>query len=364
MHNFTKIFLSGLLLLTLSSLWAQNDRGTLHGSFQMDAQIYQEDTVIEAIIPDEKIGMNAFLELNYTYKNFEAGMRYEAFMPPLQGYDPRFEGHGIPYRYVKYKNEHFEITAGNFYEQFGSGMILRSYQEWGLGFDNSIDGVRVKSNFKGISITGLAGLQRSFWGYGEGQIRGADAQIHLNQLVKKWESAKTQVMIGGSFVSRYQPDLDPIFNLPANVGAWSGRFNIYHGNHSLTAEGAYKINDPTTVNNMIYKDGNAVLLTYRFSTRGIGFSLQAKRVDNMDFRSDRTASGFNLPLNYIPAMTAQHTYTMPAYYPYATQPNGEMGLQATLLYKFKKKSFFGRKIRNRVGVELLHCASHRQTSIE
>lgn len=344
MKKLALIFPIAILIAISPKIYGQNENsGTLHGSFQVDAQLYQEDTIIGAIIPDEKMGVNTFLDLIYTNKNFETGIRYEAYMPPLQGFDPRYKGHGIPYRYAKYTNNQFEITAGNFYEQFGSGMILRSYQEWNLGFDNSIDGMRVKANFKGLRLVGLVGKQRSFWGLGDGLIRGFDGELHVNQFFKKFADAKTQVILGGSFVSRYQQDLDPIYILPANVGSYSGRFSIYRGNSSLMAEAAYKINDPNATNNMIYKDGHSVLLTYRYSQKGFGFSLQAKRVDNMDFRSDRNATGFNLPINYIPSMTAQHAYTLPAYYPYATQANGEMGLQTNILYKFKKKSFLGGK---------------------
>ncbi|MBN2745958.1 MAG: hypothetical protein JXR34_04465 [Bacteroidales bacterium] len=355
MTKFIGIIAIVAFLVSTKSLYSQSEGGTLHGSFQVDAQLYQEDTIIGATIPDEKMGVNSFLDLIYTYKNFEAGVRYEAFMPPLQGFDPRYKGHGIPYRYAKYTNKQFELTAGNFYEQFGSGMILRAYQEWNLGFDNSIDGIRVKANFPGIRITGLVGKQRSFWGKGDGLVRGIDAEIHLNQAFKRFNDKKTQVFVGGNFVSRYQQDLDPIYILPANVGAYSGRLNIYRGNWVLLTEAGYKINDPNATNNMIYKDGHAVLLTLSYSKKGFGASLQAKRVDNMDFRSDRTATGFNLPINYIPAMTAQHAYTMPAYYPYATQANGEMGLQATIQYKVKKKSVLGGK--TGMGLELNYSIS-------
>jgi len=339
--------------LTLSiiffSLWAIEGKsqdilgGSVHGSFQFDGQYYNEDTLIGASRPDEKMAGNAFLNVIYTNKDFEAGVRYEAFMPPLMGFDPRYNGSGFAYRYAKYTKKHFEITAGNFYEQFGSGMILRAYQEWNLGFDNSIDGVRARATFPGIRITGLIGKQRSFWGKGDGLIRGIDAEFQLNDIFKSMAESNTRYVLGANFVSRYQQDLDPLYKLPANVGAYSGRLAIYHGNFNFNAEAGYKINDPNTTNNMIYKDGNAVVVSFGYSRRGLGFTLQAKRVDNMDFRSDRNASGFNLPIGYIPAMTAQHAYTLPAYYPYATQPNGEMGLQANLIYKFKKKSALGGK---------------------
>lgn len=331
----------GIILLS-QNISAQNG-GSIHGNFQFDGQYYNEDTIIGADRPDEKYGAQGFLNLIYTNRNFEAGMRYEAYMPQLQGFDTRYKNHGIANRYVKYNNEHFDITAGNFYEQFGSGMILRAYQEWNLGFDNSIDGLRAIATFNGITVKGLVGKQRSFWGTGEGIIRGFDAELVLNDAFKPLADLKTRIVLGGNFVSRYQQDLDPLYILPANVGAYSGRMALYHGNFNFNAEAGYKINDPNASNNMIYKPGNAVVLAFGYSKRGLGFTLQAKRVDNMDFRSDRTATGFSLPINYIPAMTTQHAYTLPAFYPYATQPNGEMGLQANLVFKLKKKSFLGGK---------------------
>ena len=36
------------------------------------------------------------------------------------------------------------ITAGNYYEQLGSGLIFRSYEDKGLGIDNAMDGFRLK----------------------------------------------------------------------------------------------------------------------------------------------------------------------------------------------------------------------------
>jgi hypothetical protein len=150
-------FVLPALMFMWQSASSQNNilGGSVHGSFQFDGNYYNEDTLIGAHRPDEKIGANGFLNVIYTNKDFEAGVRYELYQPPIMGFDPRYKGQGIPYRYVKYTKKNFEITAGNFYEQFGSGMVLRSYQEWNLGFDNSIDGLRVKAFFPGIIIKGL-----------------------------------------------------------------------------------------------------------------------------------------------------------------------------------------------------------------
>ena len=315
--------------------------GQVHGSFQTDAQYYQKDSAIGADEIPEGMAINAFLEMRYTNKGFEAGMRYELFMPPLQGYDSRWKGNGFGYRYLRYSNERVDITAGNFYEQFGSGMILRGYQEWNLGFDNSLDGVRVKYKMKVLTITGLVAKQRLYWDLGPGIVRGIDGQLSVNDLFKSMSDSKTRVFLGGSFVSRYQIDQNPIYNLPENVGAYAGRFQLYHGGFNFKMEMAKKINDPNATNNFIYKDGDAIMAELGYSRKGMGFTLQLNRSDNMDYRSSRTATGFDSHIGYIPAMTRQHSYSLPAMYPYASQTNGQMGLQATLIYKLKKKTTLG-----------------------
>ena len=212
MKKYKIIFLIGSFLIIHQFAKAQNTilGGQIHGTFQLDAQGYVEDTVIGAKKIAQGAAINTFLDVIYTSGDFEAGMRYESFTPPLQGFDPRWEGSGIPYRYAKYTKENFEITAGNYYEQFGSGMILRSYQDWNLGFDNSIDGIRVKYKSKGFVLKGILGKQRYFWDKGNGLIRGLDADLSINEAFKKLENMKTKFFLGGSLVSKYQIDQDPI----------------------------------------------------------------------------------------------------------------------------------------------------------
>lgn len=340
MKYLNKLVLLLLVLVVsgvLNNVYSQNfSGGNVRGSFQMDFQTYKEDTLIGAEMPDEKMGMNAFLNVIYTNNNFETGVRYESYMPPMLGFDPRYEGSGIAHKYVKYRLEDFEFTAGNFYEQFGSGMILRSYQEWNLGFDNAFNGFRVKYSTNLLTVKALIGKQRSYWSYGDGLVRGVDVELSVNDLFEKLKTSRTRIRLGGNFVSKFEEDLDPLYKLPENVAAGSGRFSVFRGGFNAKGEFGYKINDPNASNGIICKDGHAALFQVGYSTRGFGVNLQAKRADNMDFRSERSATGFDLPINYIPSITKQHAYSMPAMYPNATQANGETGAQLTVFYKLKK----------------------------
>ena len=86
----------------------------------------------------------------------------------------------------------------------------------------------------------------------------------------------TRVIIGGSFVSKYQKDEDPIYNLPENIGAYAGRLSILHKGLNLSGEYAYKINDPSSDNGYITKYGDALLINATYSKKGLGIYLTAK----------------------------------------------------------------------------------------
>ncbi|MFM7774328.1 MAG: DUF6029 family protein [Candidatus Kapaibacterium sp.] len=321
------------------------DDGTVRADFELQAQSYRADSLIGAPKVPERVLTAGFLNLLYTRDNLTVGMRYEAYMNPLQGVDPRYSGSGIPYRFARYVKNDLDVTVGNFYEQFGTGMILRTYEERALGFDNSIDGVRVKTTaVPGITFTGLAGRQRSFFSLGPGLVRGADMDCSLNDMTlfgDGWLGDDIRATIGASFISKYQPANDPLLNLPENVGAWAVRGSITGGPFLLSAEFAHKINDPSLTNENSFNPGEGVFITSTYSQAGLGITLNLKRIDNMDFRSDRTAFGNNLNLNFLPPLTKQHSYRLVTMYPYATQPNGEIGVQAEIVYSFPRNSFLG-----------------------
>ena len=346
---FKSVFFISVTSIFAPSLQGQNfniNAGQIHGNMQIDAQYFVTDTLIGSTQPPEEFLMNAFTNLIYTNGNFSAGIRYEAYLPAIQGYPTGYDGMGIPYRFAEFTSDELTVTAGNFYEQFGSGMILRAYTEPLLGVDNSIDGMRVKYNpAKGIYLKGLVGKQRLYFSKGPGLVRGFDGEININEMMDSaWANKKTKVILGGSFVSKYQDPTSLTYILPANVGSWATRMNIIRGPVNFYAEYVYKINDPSGDNRYIYKPGEGLLTQLNFNKKGLGLSLAAKYIDNMSFRSDRDAKLNDLMINFNPALTKPHTYNLAAtLYPYATQPTGEWAFQGEISYKFKAKTALGGK---------------------
>lgn len=342
------VLLTLILLFLISSISKSQDflsSGRLSGNFQIEAQTYTQDSLIGAAdVPDEQILANSWLNLIYDNGPFNVGIRYEAYLNPLLGFDQRFgNNQGVPFRYFTYSSELIDITAGNYYEQFGSGMLFRSYEDRQLGLDNALDGMRIV--FKpvyGIELTGLIGKQRNFWSQSDGIIRGVNANVFLNDVFQElgydylWS-------FGGSVVSKYQEDLDSRLVLPENVLAYSVRGNVAGPSFSFETELAYKYNDPNETNAYNYNDGLGIIMAGSYFIEGLSLGVNYHWIDNMDFRSDYQASGFELQMSFIPPLTRQHTYRLPTIYPYATQFNGETGLQTEILYQIPKETFFGGK---------------------
>ncbi|MDX2173593.1 MAG: DUF6029 family protein [Bacteroidota bacterium] len=375
MSSLTATFLILLLLNPFKSNGqnSTNDYGSIHGNFQIDAQYYQPDSLIGAPKVPEKMLSNAFGIINYQKGKFSAGVRYEAYNNVMQGFDTRYKGQGITNRFARYQDNLLDITVGNIYEQFGSGLLLRTYYEPGLLFDNSLDGIRVISNpYKGITLKGLVGKQRSFFSLGPGIVRGFDGEVNINEVLDSIaKNVKTKVIIGGSFVSKFQSDANPDFVLPENVGAYGGRINVIREGFNFFAEYVQKENDPGAGNYSFvegkqyysYQKGEAAFISASYGIEGLSLLLQGKRIDNMNFRSDRDATLQNLLINYLPATTKQHTYLMPAYSPYATQPNGEVGGMAELQFKFKKGSALGGKYGTEVTLNFSQASGLKQIGI-
>ena len=325
------------------------------GSFQTDAQYYMLDKGIDITdLNGKQFGINGFGKVNYTNGNFSAGMRFEAYLPELNGFRSELNGLGVANYFATYDNGFIGMTVGDIYDQFGCGFVFRTYEEWSLGMDNALRGARIVLRpTKGVTLKGVYGRQRYYWApYLErnfspddyrGIVRGVDGEWDLNQSIPALNGSKFRMSIGGSFVSKKQYDQSLFFYIPENVGAAAARINLGYGNWSFSTEYAYKINDPSAINNFIYKEGQALLASLSYSQKGFGAVLQVKRVDNMSFKSMYTAKQNDLDINFIPPINMTHTHSLPSMYTYSTQPNGEMAAQLQVNYTIPKGTALGGK---------------------
>ncbi len=345
------------MFFSVMSFSQETDLGTVSGNFQTISQYYNSDTLINAILPDHKMGLNSFANVNYNRGSFSAGIRYESYLNPVEGYPSSFNGTGLGYRYANWKNKLLDVTIGNFYEQYGSGLILRAYEERNLGIDNALDGVKIKyTPHQGVYLKAFAGKQRYIFQdgltNGTGIIRGFDGEINLNELLDSvFSDSKLRITIGGSFVSKFNEDnLTPNFILPKNVGSYGGRIGLRYGKLRFSGEYIVKENDPYPDSqddrfNYIYKNGEGILLNLGYSTKGFAIDFSAKHNDNMLWRSTNVAVGpTDLLVGFVPTLTKQHTYSLAStLYPYATNARGEIAFQSDVIYRIPKKTKIGGK---------------------
>ncbi len=362
---------TSLFLVTSSLLMAQEEeRGfTLSGSLQTDVLFGEEDAAIGATKSENVSQSNTYLDLNLLSKYVDAGGRLEYMRDPLPGFVDNFAGQGLPYFYVTGKLKNVELTAGDFYEQFGSGFVLRAYEERSLGIDNSIRGGRLRLNpYKGINIRMLGGNQRYYWERSDGYLFGGDVELNVDQWFRRMQDNMWYLTLGGSYVGKYEKADDLILNpndnslklnLPEIVNAFDVRANLQKGNYSFLAEYAQKSYDPTADNGYIYKKGTAVLLSGSYSKRGMSILLQAKRSDNMSFRSTRNVPKEDVgsTINHLPAFAYQHTYALAILHPYGTQPDGEWAYQGEFRYNFKRKTPLGGKYGTDIRLNFSHIRS-------
>ena len=323
---------------------------TLSGSVQSDMLLPQEDDKIGAE-KKEDFQTNTYVNERLQHDYFEAGARLEYLEHPLPGFENDFEGWGVPHFYAKGKLRWAELTAGTFYEQFGSGFILRTYEERALGIDNALLGGRlVVKPTQGLTLKALSGKQRRYWDWNDALVSGADVEMNIDEWVPAMQQSGTRLMLGASWVNKHEEqedimaDLTHKLNLPEYVNSWDVRAQLNKGNFSILAEYAQKTDDPSFANGYIYKKGSAAMLSTSYSKKGMSLLLQAKRSENMASKSRRTIIGTSSAINHLPAFTQDQTYALAALYPYATQlADGEWAYQAELGYTFKRKTVLGGK---------------------
>lgn len=369
--KIAKAVLTAALATVASWAWAQEDDGeknrlVVSGSIQSDILLPESDSKIGTEDYSEWGLTNTFAEVNLTSKYVDAGVRMEYLDHPLPGFHPDYAGWGVPHFYAKGRVKNAELTLGTFYEQFGSGFILRTYEERSLGIDNSLLGGRLTVKpFSWATVKVLAGKQRRYWNWNDSWVGGADLELNIDQWSKAMQEKGTYLTFGASFVSKYEDndelllaDATHRYNFPEYVGAYDLRLRLQTGGWNILGEYAQKGQDPNQTNGYIYRKGYVAMLSASYSKRGMSFLVQAKRSDNMSYRSRRTMPSA-IPdnssyINHLPAFTMDHTYALAALYPYATNPDGEWAYQAELGYTFKKNTLLGGKYGTKVKLNFSH----------
>ena len=217
-------------------------------------------------------------------------------------------------------------------------------------------------------------MQRRYWDWDtDSWVAGTDLEIDINQYSQKMRDNNVSWTIGGSYVLLNYDKNDQVIvpgtnyelNLPSNVNAFDVRSSLTVGNYNILAEYAWRSQDPSFDNGYIYRRGSAVLLSASYSSKGVSALVQAKRSENMSFRSNRSITGISGFINNMPAFAYQHTYSLPALYPYATQAApGEWAFQGEFGYNFKRHTALGGKYGTKMKLNISHIRGLDKSPVE
>lgn len=355
-----------LSILTIHYGVLSQDFGNFSGGFESNSQWLQDDSGLNFSSPEDPLRANNYFTLNYNYGKFSAGIQHESYLPKaLLGYAPNLEGNQIGTYFLNFKHKNLDLTAGFLYEQFGSGLILRFWEDRQLGLNNALKGVRVQfSPTEYFHLKGIYGEQRNGFETSAGVTQGIDATLNLGQLVN---TENLYIDLGGSYVGRYQ-SIAGSPEVPATVNAYAGRIDVLYNNFTAGLEAIHKepdvlVNEGVITNNQELYKGSALLLNLGYSQKGLGINTTLRRIENFSFFADRLAEGnqFNQELiNYVPSLTRQHDYLLSNIYVYNPQARlliqdfqqqaGEMGGQIDAFYTFDKGTKLGGKYGTKVNL--------------
>ncbi|CEN32691.1 DUF6029 family protein [Capnocytophaga cynodegmi] len=336
----------------------------LRVGFESNSQYYIDDNKIKLDTEEAKhrFRSNNYLKIDYRVKNFEFGIQGESYAPKaLLQYNPQLKDYHIGTAFARYNNTQkgIDITAGHFYEQFGSGLALRLWEDRALGINNALFGGRIKWNLQDIfQLKVLGGRQRIGMGFdfSKGFVLGSDAELDISQLLKKEDYT---LKIGGSLTMRNEDITKEQPQSKKNTSVFGFRTDYSGEKFNFSGEYLYKTKDIHFEQNQFFpkvnRPGNALLINMGYNNNdNIAFNVNLRRLENFRFFSQRNIADniYNYGvINYIPALTKQYEHSLQNIYVYQSQPQivydgfpkkqGEIGGQFDLFYEAKAGSFLG-----------------------
>ncbi len=374
----------------LNSSGDPKSKGQFSGNLLLNYQKYLRDDSIGAntkVYKENRASADAWLFMQYRIQGYSFIVRYDAFNnSPLLDPQDAYTDHGIGFWQAQKQIDKLDITVGSFYDQFGSGILFRSYEQRMIGIDYAMQGIRLKYQLgDNWTLKGFAGNQK-------GNIRnrfGASKQVmsglNLEGLLYTGKKGST-LSVGASAVNRTL-DRETMDALVANINGYElknrfyPKYNVYgfngyfaynKGNFAWTGEANFKTPEAILGYTGKYenKSGKVYYTSLSWGKGGInwinpskapqvkdstggsrpmsakefkawqkskqasiGFNIQARHVEQFAFRTTPTETLLNGLISYLPSLTRQNTYRLLARYNAPGQELGEDGIQGEIEIK-------------------------------
>lgn len=320
-----------LIAFCTAGIMSAAGQGYFSGEFQSNVNVFVRDTTIGAKgsnYDNLKSGTDNWFTLNYnnTKYDLEASVRMDFFYNSIL-HTPTvpYTGFGLGRAHIKKRIKDFTVQAGYIYDQYGSGVAFRAYEERSLGIDNAVIGAKVDYNYKDkIRVKAFAGVQKWRFTFYKPILKGINIdgdfavkekvffqpgisffnrtldKESMDETVKVIESYETEKR----FVPKY------------NVFVFSGYNTLRYKGFSWYIEGAYKTKDAirNAKDTLVNTDGNYFYTSVNYSKKGFGITAQFKRTENFTLRTSQNERLLRGMLNFIPPVARQNSLRLPARY--------------------------------------------------
>ncbi|MGB3080075.1 MAG: DUF6029 family protein [Saprospiraceae bacterium] len=360
--------LSALIFCLFSMTCMAQDQLNLSGSLESNVNFYMRDTKIGAAntpqYEHQLVGTETWLTVRAQVSGFDLGIRYDIFAnSALLNPQDSYTDQGIGRWYVGKKIGKLAILAGHIYDQFGSGVIFKAYEERPLLIDNALVGLKLTYEISPTwTIKGIAGRQKNLFDLYPSVLKGVNIEGFKSfgeegklsiapglGIMHKTISDQQMDALAGT-LSQYTPE-DFIHEAPFNTLAASIYNTLTAGRFSWYVEAAYKTDDVIydqfasrtlwtgvpSKGKFVLTPGHLIYTSLSYAGGGLGLTGQYKRTKNFNFRTDPFVSLNRGIINFLPPMSRINTYRLTARYSPATQELDEQAFQFDATYAISKK---------------------------
>ena len=355
MQKLGKILLVTFFVTT--SVTDSFSQARLSGDIMTNVNFYNRDTNIGAfdnnLYDNYLSGGEAWLGLRYAdTKGFSAMVRFDGFQNTnLLNPTSAYTAAGIGMFNLTKEFKKLTVSAGHIYDQIGSGIIFRAYEDRGLLIDNALFGLKLQyqilDNLKVKGFTGQIKRRGEFTRYnpivkainiesdfavgkkgyntlGVGALDRTMDQASMDGVVNTVNSLPVE----DRFVPSYNSYSGVIYNT-LNYGAFT-----WYVEAALKSEEAIAFNTEDLYN----ASGSAIYSTLGFAVNKLGINAAVKRTENFMMRTSPNETALNGLYNWQPIIAQIRTQRVIARYSPQSQDVSEQAANINMFYNPEKNT--------------------------
>ncbi|MBK7372566.1 MAG: hypothetical protein IPL56_16260 [Saprospiraceae bacterium] len=359
--RLTKTVFLFLFIPTLIFAQQEEHQGVFNAYLTTQAGIFIRDSSIGASgtpqYDHQLFGGETWLDARYSNWGFDFGIRMDFYQNSnLINPQASFNQQGIGRWFVKKSFSKLGFEAGYIYDQIGSGILYRAYEQRNLGLDNALYGLKLNYDISpDWRLKAFSGKQKKQFETYESLIKGLSIEGYLQGS----DSSHWSWAPGFGMTNRTLDDAS-MNNLLATLGTYqpADQFLPAYNSYSFTLFNTVQIKDvgfylETAIKNddvlqdangrrlnaagetilgpkFIKKSGHVIYGSMNYSNADWGLSIEGKRTQYFGLRTRPQEGGNNGLIHFIPPMSRQNSYRLLSFYQPATQELGELAFQGEM----------------------------------